>query len=33
MKAPDRIRKKYVGWLVDDQFRQGGRNPVRYVNV
>ncbi len=33
IKAPERIRKKYVGRYVGDQFRQGGRNPVRYVNV
>ena len=33
VKAPERIRKKCVGRYVGDQFRQGGRNVVRYVNV
>ncbi len=33
VKAPERIRKRYVGRYLGDQFRQGGRNPVRYVNV
>ena len=28
-----RNRKKYVGRHVGEQFRQGGRNPVRYVHV
>ncbi len=29
IKAPEGIRKKYVGRYLGDQFRQGGRNPVR----
>jgi uncharacterized protein len=31
VKAPERIRKKYVGRYVGDHFRRGGRNPVRYI--
>jgi len=33
IKAPERIRKRYVGRYLGDQFRQGGRKPVRYVNL
>ena len=33
IKAPERIRERYVGRYLGDQFRQGGRNPIRYINV
>ena len=33
VKASEKVHRKYVGRYVGDHFRQGGRNPVRYVNV
>jgi hypothetical protein len=31
--APETIRKKYLGCSVSDYLKQGGVNPVTYVNI
>lgn len=31
--APEHLRRRYINRDVSQYFRQGGRNPIRYVNI
>ncbi len=32
-RAPDTIRKRYLGKSVGHYFKKGAQNPIRYINV